>query len=73
MSQEDLIGVREVRAGGRSVVVELFRNAGGSVAARCVLGDRDCPIIDAKSPEEAMALVEDALEGLLLARAANGR
>lgn len=73
VSHGDLIGVREVRSGGRSVVVELFRNAGGSVAARCVLGEQDCPIIDARSPEEALALVEDALEGLLMARAANGR
>jgi hypothetical protein len=73
VNRDDLIEVREVRAGGRRVVVELFRNAGGSVAARCVLGERDSPIIDARNPEEAMALVTDALEGLLLARAGNGR
>jgi len=70
---EDLIDVREVRAGGRSVVVELFRNAGGSVAARCVLGEADRPIIDARSADEAIAMVSDVLEGLLLARAASGR
>ncbi len=73
VSHEGLIGVREVRSGDRSVVVELFRNAGGSVAARCLLADGDQPIIDARSAEEALALVEDALEGLLLARAAGGR
>jgi hypothetical protein len=64
----ELIGVRELRASGRSVKVELFRNAGGSVAARCVLGERDNPIIDARSADEALAVVADALEGLLLAR-----
>lgn len=69
MGHESLIGVREVRSGDRTVVVELFRNAGGSVAARCILGAQDQPIIDARSPEEALALVEDTLEGLLLARA----
>jgi hypothetical protein len=73
VDRHDLIDVREVRSGGRMVVVELFRNAGGSVAARCVLGERDNPIIDARSPEEALAVVADALEGLLLARAAGGR
>ncbi len=73
MNRNDLIDVREVRSGGRRVVVELFRNAGGSVAARCVLGDEDMPIIDGKSAEEALATVEDALEGVLLARAASGR
>jgi hypothetical protein len=69
VSPDDLIDVREVRSGGRRVVVQLFRNAGGSVAARCVLGEAEGPIIDGKSAEEAMAAVEDALEGLLLARA----
>lgn len=73
MNREDLIDLREVRVGGRSVTVELFRNAGGSVAARCVLGERDNPIIDARSADEALALVADVLEGLLLARAAGRR
>jgi hypothetical protein len=70
---DQLIDVRELRSGNRRVVVQLFRNAGGSVAARCVLGEADMPIIDGKSAEEAMATVEDALEGVLLARAASGR
>jgi hypothetical protein len=67
---DDLIDVREVRSGGRRVVVQLFRNAGGSVAAHCVLGEGDRPIIDGRSAEEALAAVEEVLEGLLLARAA---
>ena len=45
-----------------------MQNEGSSVAARCVLGSGDTPIIDAPTAEEALAAVEDALEGLLLAR-----
>jgi hypothetical protein len=66
----DLIGVHHLRASGRVIEVELFRNAGGSVAARCRLGAHDAPIIDGPSEAEVLAAVEDALEGLLLARAA---
>ena len=64
----NLIAVRQVRIGDRLVTVELFQNEGSSVAARCVLGLGDTPIIDAPSAEEALATVEDAMEGLLLAR-----
>jgi hypothetical protein len=64
-----LIAVRQVESGGRLIRVQLFLNEGGSVAARCLLGGSEMPIIDAPSPEAALAAVEDALEGLLLARA----
>jgi hypothetical protein len=49
--------------------VELFRNEGGSFAARCHLGDADMPIIDGPSEEEVLAAVADAMDGLLFARA----
>ena len=68
MNRTNLIAVRLLRAGDRLVTVELFQNEGSSVAARCVLGSRDMPIIDAPSADEALAAVEDALEGLLMAR-----
>ncbi|HEX9288396.1 MAG TPA: hypothetical protein VF904_02635 [Anaeromyxobacteraceae bacterium] len=70
MKRTNLIAVREVRVGDRLVLVELFQNEGSSVAARCVLGSTDTPIIDAPSAEEALAAVEDAMEGLLMARRA---
>lgn len=70
MTPPDLIGTRELKSGGRRVTVELYRNAGGSVAARLVFAESDKPIIDARSAEEALATAEDCIEGLLLARAA---
>jgi hypothetical protein len=71
VNRDKLIGVREIRCGSRTVQVELFRNAGGSVAARCLLSPEDVPIIDGRDADEALAAVEDALEGLLLARRAS--
>lgn len=68
MDKADLIGVRHLKSGGKVVAVELYRNACGSVAARCQLGT-DAPIIDGPTADEVMKAVEDALEGLLLARA----
>jgi hypothetical protein len=68
MNHTNFIAVRHVRIGDRLVTVELFQNEGTSVAARCVLASGDTPIIDAPSAEEAFAAVEDAIEGLLLAR-----
>jgi hypothetical protein len=68
VNRDKLIGTRELRCGGQTVQVELFRNAGGSVAARCLLSPGDVPIIDGRDAEEALAAVQDALEGLLLAR-----
>ena len=67
MDKTELIAVRHLKAGGRVIPVELFRNACGTVAARCHLGS-DFPIIDGPSAEEVLRAVEDALEGLLLAR-----
>ena len=68
MKGNNLIAVRQLQASDRLVRVELFQNEGSSVAARCVLDSNDTPIIDAPSIDEALAAVEDALEGLLLAR-----
>jgi hypothetical protein len=68
VDKSDLIAVKHLKAGGRVVAVELFRNTCGTVAARCHLGG-DFPIIDGPSAEEVLKAVEDALEGLLLARA----
>jgi len=69
VDKTNLIGVRHVKAGGRTIPVELFRNECGTVAARCLIGSADMPIIDGPTAEEVMAAVEDALEGLLFARA----
>lgn len=68
MDRMRLIEVRHVQAGHRKIPVELFRNESGSVAARCLFGSADMPIIDGPTPERAMAAVEDLMEGLLLAR-----
>ncbi len=65
-----LIAIRHVRVAGRTIPIELFRNEGGSVAARCRLGAADTPIIDGPNEEEVLAAIEDSLEGLLFARAA---
>lgn len=73
VNRDDLIEVREIRTSSRRVLVQLYRNAGGSVAARFLLGETDMPIIDGASVEEALASAADALEGALLARAASGR
>jgi len=67
VDKTDLIAVRHLKAGGRVIAVELYRNACGTVAARCHLGD-DVPIIDGPSADEVLKAVEDVLEGLLLAR-----
>ncbi len=68
----NLIEIRHLRVNGRTVPVELSRNAGGSVAARCLLGETEMPIIDGPSTEEVMAAVEAAIEDLLFARALRG-
>ncbi len=68
MDRTNLIAVRHVQAAGRTIAVELLRNEGGSVAARCLLEDGEMPIIDGPTVESAVAAVEDALEGLLFAR-----
>lgn len=68
MANPKLIAIRELRIGDRLVVVELSQNEGRSVAARCVLGTTDTPIIDAPSEADAIATLQDVLEGALLAR-----
>lgn len=68
VEKNKLIGVTQLKAGGRVIPVELFRNECGTVAARCHLG-RDMPIIDGPSVDEVLKSIEDSLEGLLLARA----
>jgi hypothetical protein len=73
MDRTNLITVRTLRVGDSDVTVEVFRNAGKSVAARCMLGTYDTPIIDAPSADEALAAVADALEGLLFARSSAAR
>jgi hypothetical protein len=65
-----LIAIRHLRAGGRVIPVELFRNEGGSVAARCRIDEGDAPIIDGPTEAEVLAAVEESLEGLLAARTA---
>jgi hypothetical protein len=70
MEKNKLIAVRHVRAGDRTIPVELFLNEGGSVAAHCILTDTDRPIIDSPTPEEAIATIEDLIDGILLTRAA---
>ena len=67
----ELVSMHQLRVGDRVIVVEIFRNEGGSFAARCRIGAGDAPIIDGPSEDEVMAAVEESLEGLLLARAAS--
>lgn len=68
MNQKNLIEVRHVQAGGRSIAVQFFRNAGGSVAGRFMLGAQDTPIVDGPNPEAVLEILRDVIEGLLLAR-----
>lgn len=68
VNQHKLIAVRHLRAGGRLIPVQFFRNDGGSVAGRFLLGAQDTPILDGPSPEAVLELLRDCIEGLLLAR-----
>jgi len=68
VNQKNLIGVRHLRAGGRLIPVQFYRNDGGSVAGRFVLGAQDTPILDGPNPEAVLALLRDVIDGLLLAR-----
>ncbi len=63
-----VLAVRHLQASGRTIPVFLSRNEGGSVAARCVLDAGDTPIVDGPSMEEVLRLLQDAIEGLLMAR-----
>ena len=68
VTQKNLIAVHHLRAGGRLIPVHLFRNDGGSVAGRVVLGAEDTPIVDGPTPEAVLELFRDIIDGLLLAR-----
>jgi len=57
-----------VEAGGRLIPVQFFRNAGGSVAGRFMLGAQDTPIVDGPDPDAVLEILRDVLDGLLLAR-----
>jgi hypothetical protein len=68
VNPKNLIAVRHLRAGGRLIPVQFFRNANGSVAGRFMLGAQDTPIVDGPDPDAVLALLRDVLDGLLLAR-----
>jgi hypothetical protein len=68
VNQKNLIEVRHVVAGGRLIPVHFFRNAGGSVAGRFMLGAQDTPIVDGPDPDAVLEILRDVLDGLLLAR-----
>src|SRR5438309_11300969 len=68
VTQQKIIAVRHLRAGGRLIPVHFSRNAGGSVAGRAVLGAQDTPILDGPDPEAVLAVLRDVIDGLLLAR-----
>lgn len=68
MNPNRLIAVRHLRTKGRKIPVLFFRNSGGSVSGRVLLGRDDKPILDGPTPEAVLALAEDLLDGLLLAR-----
>src|SRR5438105_2250290 len=68
VTQQKLIAVRHLRAGGRLIPVHFFRNDGGSVAGRFVLGAEDTPIVDGPTPEAVLAVLRDVIDGMLLAR-----
>jgi hypothetical protein len=70
MAGSPILAVRHLQASGRSIPVFFSRNEGGSVAARCVLDTGDTPIVDGPSTEEVLRLLQDAIEGLLMARLA---
>ena len=70
MTREKIIAVRHVSAEGRLIEVHFFRNAGGSVAGRAVLGAQDTPILDGPDPEAVLELLRDVMDGVLLARRA---
>ncbi len=70
MDPKKLIAVRHVYAGGRVIPIHFFRNDGGSVAGRFMLDAKDTPILDGPSPEAIIAVLQDVIDGLLLARAA---
>jgi hypothetical protein len=69
IEEEKSLGVRQFRRGGRVIRVALFRNRGGSVAGRLLLGQNDTPILDGPTPEAVMELARDVWDALELVRA----
>lgn len=68
MTPKKIIAVRHVSADGRLIEVHFFRNAGGSVAGRALLGAEDTPIVDGPDPDAVLDLLRDVIDGVLLAR-----
>ncbi|HZX94713.1 MAG TPA: hypothetical protein VFE90_09375 [Myxococcales bacterium] len=68
VTQPKIIAVRHVRADGRLIPVHFFRNQGGSVAGRALLGAHDTPIIDGPDLDAVLDLLRDLMDSLLLAR-----
>lgn len=68
MTGQKIIAVRHLRAGRRLITVQFFRNEGGSVAGRAVLGAQDTPILDGPDQESVLDMLRDVMDGLLLAR-----
>ncbi len=68
VTKPKIIAVRHLRAGGRSIAVHFFRNQGGSVAGRALLGEQDTPIVDGPDPDTVLELLRDVMDSLLLAR-----
>jgi len=68
LTEKKLIGVRHLRAAGRLIPVQFYRNDNGSVAGRFLLAEEDTPILDGPDPDAVLALMRDVLDGLLLAR-----
>jgi hypothetical protein len=63
-----LISVHYLCIGRERVPIVLTHNEGGTVAGECLLGDEERPIIDGPSVQVVLAVIQDALEVLLLAR-----
>ena len=63
-----LIGVRHLSAGGAHVPVLLFKNDGGSVAGRLLIGEGDEPILDGASVQAVLEVTGTILACALLAR-----
>lgn len=48
--------------------VDFFRNEGGSVAGRLILGRGDTPILDGPTPDAVMDLAREVWDALALVR-----
>ena len=73
MAHARFIGMRYLEVAGCKVPVVLRRNSSGSIAGQCLLEGSERPIIDAPSVQDALALIEDVLEALLLSRGSRRR